>query len=62
MSQQDCPVWEAPLYIISAKEPKTWPSPDQLLPQGWALSKEHRRADVVTGSQKMARSKSPRAA
>lgn len=52
MSQQGCPVWEAPLFIISAKEPKTWPSPDQLLPQGWALSKEHRRADVVTGIAK----------
>jgi hypothetical protein len=49
MSQQGCPVWEVPLYIISAKEPTTWPSPDQLLPQGWALGKEHRRADVVTG-------------
>lgn len=49
MSQQDCPVWEVPLYIISAKEPKTWPNTNQLLPQGWALSKEHRRADVVTG-------------
>ena len=52
MSQQSCPVWEAPLYIISAKEPKTWPSPDQLLPQGWTLSKERRRADVVTGIAK----------
>ena len=49
MSQQGRTVWEAPLYIISAKEPKTWPSPDQLLPQGWALGKEHRRAGVVTG-------------
>jgi hypothetical protein len=49
MSQQGCPVWEVPLYVISAKEPTTWPSRDQLLPLGWALSKEHRRADVVTG-------------
>ena len=49
MSQQDRPVWEAPLQFVSATEPKTWPSPDQLLPQGWALGKEHRRADVVTG-------------
>ena len=49
ISQQDCPVWEAPLYVISPKEPKTWPSPDQLLPQGWTLSKEHRRVDTVTG-------------
>jgi hypothetical protein len=49
MSQQDWPVWEVPLYVVSAKEPKTWPSPDQLLPPGWAVSKEHRRADVVTG-------------
>jgi len=49
MSQQGCPVWEVPLYIVSAKVPTTWPSPDQLLPQGWALGKEHRRADVVTG-------------
>ena len=49
MSQQGCTVWEAPLQIVSAKEPKAWPGPDQLLPQGWALGKEHRRADVVTG-------------
>jgi hypothetical protein len=49
MSQQDCPVWEAPLYIISSKEPKKWPSPEQVLPEGWALSTEHRRADVVHG-------------
>jgi hypothetical protein len=49
MSQQGCTVWETPLQIISATEPKAWPSPDQLLPQGWALGKERRRADVVTG-------------
>jgi hypothetical protein len=52
MRQQGCPVWEAPLYVISAQEPKTWPSPGQLLPQGWTLSKERRRADVVTGIAK----------
>ena len=49
MSQDGRTVWEAPLYVISAKEPQSWPSPEHLLPQGWALGTEHRRADVVTG-------------
>ncbi|MCY3021611.1 MAG: DUF1080 domain-containing protein [Planctomycetota bacterium] len=49
MSKQGWPVFEAPVYTISEKDPAEWPSADKPLPTGWVLSKERRRADVVTG-------------
>jgi hypothetical protein len=49
MSQNGWPVWEAPLYTISQREPAEWPSAEKPLPKNWVLSKERRRADVVTG-------------
>jgi hypothetical protein len=49
MSKQGWPVWEAPVYTISQKDPAEWPTADKPLPKDWVLSKERRRADVVTG-------------
>jgi hypothetical protein len=52
MSQHGWPVWEAPVRIVSEKEPKEWPTADKPLPEGWKLSTEHRRADSVIGVDK----------
>jgi len=49
MSKQGWPVWEVPLYTIAQGDPAEWPTAEKPLAKDWVLSKERRRADVVTG-------------
>jgi len=48
MEQEGWGVWEVPIRTI-AKEPKTWPSQDKVVPEGWELTGERRRVDDVVG-------------
>jgi hypothetical protein len=48
MEQEGWGVWEVPIRTI-AKQPKTWPSKDNLVPEGWELAKDRRRVDEVVG-------------
>ena len=49
MTRNGWTVWEVPLRIIAGREPAQWPSKDTVLPEGWELGKERRRADTVIG-------------
>jgi hypothetical protein len=49
MSRNGWPVWEVPIYTLAPGNPAEWPSADKPFPKDWVLSKERRRADVVTG-------------
>jgi len=39
-------VWEVALRAV-ARQPKVWPTPDNPIPEGWALMKDRRRVDEV---------------
>lgn len=49
MSRDGWGVWEAPIRTIAPKEPRVWPTVETLIPEGWALATDRRRADTVIG-------------
>jgi hypothetical protein len=49
MNQDGWSVWEVPLTTVSAHDPTNWPTPAQLLPTGWTVSREQRRVDTMIG-------------
>ena len=49
MSKDGWTVWEVPIRIITGGQPKEWPDEKKVVPEGWALGKERRRADSVIG-------------
>lgn len=49
MTRHGWPVWEVPLRAVAEHEPPVWPTPDQPLPPGWAVSRQRRIADRVIG-------------
>jgi len=49
MSKDGWTVWEVPIRIIAGGQPKQWPDAKTVVPEGWELGKERRRADTVIG-------------
>jgi len=49
MSMNGAAVWEVPIRMVSATDPKVWPTKDNMTPEGWTLTDERRRVDVVLG-------------